>query len=100
MSFNSASFCPIGGGAGGTIWRYVTTDNVASMAVGTATADYFSPGVLDNFPGFNTMDMIVAVNGSTPTISWFVCSATDKANSNGISVVPCGNAMGFRDATF
>lgn len=94
MGFNAASFEYIGGGAGGALWRYFTADNVASMALGTATAAYWDTNILDNFPGFERGDIVMAINGATPTVTFFVCSAAEKVYSNGVSMVPCGNSMG------
>lgn len=97
MSFNAASFEYIGGGAGGSIWRYVTADNVASQTGGTATAEYWA-NITAFYPNFSIADMIIAVNGATPTVSMFVCSAKNTID-NTISIVPCvtnmGNPAGF-----
>lgn len=93
MSLNMGSFEYVGGAAGQGIWRYSTTDNVASLALGTADGTYFADLPL-YVPGISKGDMIDATNGSTPTITRFLVSAVEKASTNKCSVIPLGRSVG------
>ena len=94
MAFNSASFEYMGGGAVGSIWRFVTTDNLSTANVGDvmdASGDaaiqqsdgtgYWNDA-FNNF-GIRPYDLVIAINSSSPNVSFWVCNAAD---ANGVSL--------------
>ena len=102
MAFDSASFEYLGGGAVGSIWRYVTTDNLSTANVGdvmntsgdnVGTQNDGGGYWNDAFPKahLRTYDLVIAINSSSPNVSFWV---VDAADANGVSL-SC--ASGFID---
>jgi len=97
MAFNRASFEYIGGGAVGSIWRYVTTDNLStanigdvmdnsqSAAVAGTTWDHHHGYWNDAFTYFHIRpyDLIFCINSTSPNVSIWAVTAAD---ANGVSL--------------
>ena len=94
MSFNVASFEYLGGGAVGSIWRYVTTDNLSTANVGDKMDTDNENAIQQNDGtgywndaftkcGIRPYDLVIAINSSSPNVSFWVCNAAD---SNGVSL--------------
>lgn len=86
MAFNRASFEYIGGGAIGSIWRYVTTDNLSTANAGdemgycggASTDQEDKSGYWnDAFTYYNIRpyDLIIAMNHTSPHCALLVVSA-------------------------
>lgn len=110
MSFNVASMEYIGGGAGGALWRFVTTDNLSTANIGDVmdTSGAVAVGPSDGTGYWNNATevnirpgdaVLVISNAATAIVGGqiaYQCVANlwtcFGANSNGVSMV-CGTGF-------
>lgn len=103
MAFNRASFEYISGGARGSIWRAIVSDNLSTANVGDRMDNRQSApvhGCQDHpwnfwgdaytYFGLRPYDVIFCINGSSPHCGIWVVEAAD---SNGVSVINCNGAI-------
>lgn len=109
MSFNSASLEFIGGAPGLGLWRYRTTDNLASQVAGVVNASYFNGGAAGAGTTYKKAriragDIILASIGTSAETASVVPASVNSGvivyvvpqdwDINGASVIPTAFSVG------
>lgn len=109
MSFNSASLEFIGGAPGLGLWRYRTTDNLASQVAGVLNATYFNGGQSGAGTTYKSYqvragDIIIASIGNATEVGSVTPASVNSGvivyvvpqdwDINGASVIPTAFSVG------